>query len=51
MLQLVTYLTNDGRLIEGDRILLVGEWKCSGLEGTESLLQGSMTETWKPELG
>jgi len=34
-------------LIEENRVLLVGEWKCSSLEGIESTVQGSMTETWK----
>lgn len=51
MLQLGTYLTNDSMLIEEDRVLLVGEWKCSSLEGMESTVQGSMTETWKPGSG
>lgn len=44
------YLTNDGMPIEEDRVLLLGEWKCSSLKGMESTVQGSMTEAWKPGL-
>lgn len=45
---LASYLTNDGRLTSEDRVLLVGGQNCSGFQGTESTIQGSMTETWKP---
>ena len=48
MPHLEPYLTNDGRLIAKDGTLLVGEQKCSILQGTESTIQEGMTETLKP---
>lgn len=44
MPHLASYLTNGGRLTSEDRVLLVGGQNCRGFQGTESTIQGSMTE-------